>query len=87
MFSLTDNPKSQSRKDLVFKGAFFWTIPDGDMPAIESVWSDTKSKVFKNDFDNYIGMSGNPIAHVRPHACDSSNVAVFRGRKVRKVSF
>jgi hypothetical protein len=32
-------------------------------------------------------MSGNPIAHVRPHACDSSNVAVFRGRKVRKVSF
>ena len=57
------------------------------MPVIESVWSDTKSKVLRNDFDNFIGMSGNPIAHIKPHARDSADVAVFRGRKVRKVSF
>ena len=87
VFSFTDNPKSQSRKDLVFKGAFFWTIPDEDMPVIESVWSDTKSKVLKNDFDNFIGMSGNPIAHVRPHARDSSDLAMYKGRKVKKLSF
>lgn len=88
VFSFTSNDtKSQSRKDLVFKGAFFWTISDEDMPVIESVWSDTKQKVLRGDFDHFISMSDNPIAHIRPHARNSLDTVTYGGRKVKKVSF
>ena len=83
----SEDYKSQSRKDLVFKGAFFWKIPDDDFPIIESVWMDTKNKVLAEDFDHFIGMKDNPIAHVRPHARDSSDKATFRGKEVKKLSF
>lgn len=88
VFSFTNkDTKSQSRKDLIFKGAFFWTIPDEDMPVIESVWLDTKGKVLDDDFDHFIGMSDNPIAHIRPHARNSMDTATYKGRTVKKVSF
>jgi len=83
----TKGVNNQSRKDLVFKGAFFWTIPDEDFPAIGEVWEDTKSKVLNGDFDHFVKISEHPIAHIRPHARDSSDMADYHGRKVKKVSF
>lgn len=71
----------------MFKGAFFWSIPDKDFDEIGEVWLDTKKKVLEDDFDHFIGIKDHPISHVRPHARDSSDMATYKGRKVKKVSF
>ncbi len=78
---------SQSRKGLVFKGAFFWYIPDEDFEIVRGVWEDTKSKVMAKDFDHFISMSDGRISHVRPHARDSRDLAVYDGKPVKKLSF
>ena len=88
VFSFTkEDWSSQSRKDLVFRGAFFWTIPDGDFEVIRGVWEDTKSKVMDGDFNHFIKASDRRISHVRPHARNSMDKATFRGVSVKKQSF
>ncbi len=88
VFSFTSvDPRSQSRKELVFKGAFFWSLSDADLDTIRGVWEDTRERVLAGDFDHFVSMSEGRVAHVRPHARDSSDVAYFRGRSVRKMSF
>ena len=79
--------ENQSRKDLVFKGAFFWTVPDADFDTIRSVWEDTKAKVLNDDFDHFTKMSDNPITHIRPHARNLQDTATYKGRPVKKVCF
>ena len=83
----TSTIKDCDRKDLIFKGAIFWRIPDKDFPEIGSVWLDTKNKVLNDDFDHFVKMSESPILHIRPHARDSSDMASYRGKSVKKVSF
>ncbi|MBR4226301.1 MAG: hypothetical protein IKR86_05960 [Candidatus Methanomethylophilaceae archaeon] len=88
VFSFTlDDPSAQPRKDLVFRGAFFWTLSDEDMESVRGVWEDTRAKVLAGDFDHFVSMAEGRVAHVRPHARDSSDVAYFHGRPVRKMSF
>lgn len=87
VFSFSKDPKDQKRKELVFKGAFFWSIPDDDFVEIGNVWLDTKNKVLDDDFDHFIRMKDHPISHVRPHANDSSDMTTYKGRRVRKLAF
>lgn len=88
VFTFTEEDwKAQSRKDLVFRGAFFWTIPDDDFEIIRGVWEDTKAKVLAEDFGHFITASDRLISHIRPHARNKEDVAHFRGMEVRKVSF
>ena len=88
VFTFTDEDwKAQSKKDLVFRGAFFWTIPDDDFEVIRGVWEDTKAKVLAEDFSHFISASDRRISHIRPHARNKDDVAHFRGMEVRKVSF
>lgn len=87
VFGFTADPSKQSRKELKFRGAFFWTVPDEDFEVIKSVWEDTRQKVENDDFDHFIGMKDNPISHIRPHARNSLDVTDYYGRKVKKVSF
>lgn len=88
VFAFTEkDTKSQSRRELIFKGAFFWTVPDPDFEIIREVWEDTKSKVLREDFDHFIKMSENPISHIRPHARNLEDTASYKGRPVKKVCF
>jgi len=41
----TNHPENEDRKSLVFRGAFFWYVPDDDMEIIRGVWEDTKQKI------------------------------------------
>lgn len=88
VFAFTEkNTASQSRRDLIFKGAFFWTVPDSDFDTIRAVWEDTRNKVLDEDFDHFIKMSENPISHIRPHARNNDDTTSYRGKAVKKVCF
>jgi DNA mismatch repair protein MutH len=88
VFSYTKGKsKYQGPKDLVFSGAFFWSVPDADFDAIRGVWEDTKAKVLAGDFNHFVAISDGRIAHVRPHSDKEHYLTTFRGRKVKKMCF
>ncbi len=55
--------------------AVFWSIPEKDMAEARRVWEDTKRKITAGRYDEFIGMKGNPVAHVRPKGRDSRDLA------------
>ena len=87
VFGYTDVPSKQTSKDLVFKGAFFWSISDEDLPVIKSVWEETKALVDADVFQHFARKSDNRIVHIRPHARKKSDMADYKGEKRVKLSF
>lgn len=83
----TGSPQNEDRKDLRFLGAFFWSVPDNDLPIIEGVWNDTKEKILAEDFDDFVKSSDGRISHVRPHARNKKDTYPFRGKEHMKRSF
>lgn len=83
----TSEPKNEGRKELTFRGAFFWYVPDEDFKVIRKVWEDTQTSVMSADFDHFIGASQHRIAHVRPHARNKGDTYPFRGGHYTKRSF
>ncbi len=78
---------SQGRKELRFKGAFFWTLSDKEFEIVHEVWEDTKSKVLAKDFDHFVKMTDNRISHIRPHGRNSQDLAIYDGEPVKKLAF
>lgn len=56
----------------------FWSVPDGDMYEIKTVWEDTRDNVAKGRYDRFIGMKDHEIAHVRPKARNAADKAETR---------
>ena len=83
----TSDPKNEGRKELTFRGAFFWYVPDDDFRTIQKVWEDTQAKVSMMDFDHFIGAGERRIAHVRPHGRNKKDTYPFRGGHYTKRSF
>ena len=83
----TPDPRNEGRKELTFRGAFFWYVPDEDFKVIQKVWEDTQAKVSRMDFDHFIGASDHLIAHVRPHGRNKEDTYPFRGGHYTKRSF
>ena len=83
----TPDPRNEGRKELTFRGAFFWYIPDEDFDVIQKVWEDTQAKVSRMGFDHFIGAGDRRIAHVRPHAKDSKDMYPYQGGNYVKRSF
>lgn len=83
----TSDPRNEGRKELIFRGAFFWYVPDEDFKVIQKVWEDTKEKVSRMDFDHFIHASDRRIAHVRPHGRNKKDTYEFRGGHYMKRSF
>ena len=83
----TSDPRNEGRKELIFRGAFFWYVPDEDFKVIQKVWEDTKEKVSRMDFDHFIHASDRRIAHVRPHGRNKKDTYEFKGGHYMKRSF
>ena len=83
----TPDTRNEGRKELTFRGAFFWYVPDEDFKVIQKVWEDTQRKVSRMDFDHFIGASDRRIAHVRPHGKNKKDTYPFRGGHYTKRSF
>lgn len=65
--------KNESNK-LIFKKAFFWTMPVKDISISKLFWLDTKQKIINNDFENFIKISDKQICHVRPKARNNKDL-------------
>lgn len=46
--------------------AMFWAIPEADLKAVARVWKETKDKIWGGIYDEFVRISDDRIAHVRP---------------------
>ena len=66
----------------------FWQIPENDYKQFEKVWSDTKEKVKKGDYQHFSKIKDNPVSHVRPHGKDSHDLILSpQGTMEKKMCF
>jgi DNA mismatch repair protein MutH len=66
----------------------FWQIPENDYKQFEKVWSDTKEKVKKGDYQHFSKIKDNPVSHVRPHGKDSHDLVLSpQGTYEKKMCF
>jgi DNA mismatch repair protein MutH len=67
---------------------FLWNMPEKDLRVVEQVWQDTKQKIAKGIYDNFLKSSEDMIAHIRPHARDSYDLMQTpQGTMEKKKSF
>jgi DNA mismatch repair protein MutH len=59
---------------VIFKGGSFWRMPYADMESLEEVWRDTRDRVARGDFEDFIGARQHEIGHVRPKGRDSMDL-------------
>lgn len=75
-------------KTIYFKGIKFWSMSEGDLEIVRSVWEDTVEKVKGGNYNNFIPLSADRISHVRPHGRDSSDLTMGPdGRMHKKMCF
>lgn len=76
------------RKQLVLKGAFFWSINNKVEKECKKVWRDTFTKVLNNDYDHFSKVSENKVCHIRPHDTKALyNTPTIQGFLQKKKSF
>lgn len=66
---------------------FFWNMPRADLAIAEELWYDTKQKVERGDYDNFITTKSHPICHVRPHGTKGQMVETPQGIRVQPKCF
>lgn len=66
---------------------FFWNMPRTDLAIAEDLWYDTKLKVIKGEYDNFITTKSHPICHVRPHGTKGQTVETPQGIRVQPKCF
>ena len=89
--------REDNNGDYILKKAFFWNIPLQDLEEVKKVWERTVHIIKEGvqiEFDGRVNrnnlpkQSENPVAHVRPHAKDSSDTYPLPdGRKMPKQCF
>ena len=67
--NINKDPKSSTLEKV-----FFWTMPQSDLKLAKVFWEDTKNKIRRGDFSNFIKSSDNNICHVRPKAINSNDL-------------
>lgn len=60
-------------KNAVLEKVFFWNMPSKDLNVAKDFWTDTRDKVRKGIFNDFITISDNMICHVRPKARNSAD--------------
>ena len=66
--------RDSTAEDYYLDKVVFWQIPTEDYHFFEEVWTDTRDKIRKGDYSNFIKMAENPISHIRPHASNAEDV-------------
>ena len=57
----------------LLKEVKFWNMNENDLEIVKTVWTDTKKKISKNNFSEFIKISDDLISHVRPKAQKKSD--------------
>ncbi|WP_052408964.1 Sau3AI family type II restriction endonuclease [Porphyromonas sp. COT-290 OH3588] len=61
-------------KAAVLEKVFFWTMPYQDLEKAKLFWLDTRNKVRKGIFDQFMSSKSNNICHVRPKARNAQDL-------------
>lgn len=70
------------------KKVMFWNMPSNDLEIMHQIWSDTRQKILKGDFKNFIKISDDKVGHVRPKALNAADVMrTHLGTDEKKKSF
>ena len=51
-----------------------WQVPVEDYHYFEEVWTDTRNKVAKGDYNHFMKISDNPASHIRPKGKNSTDL-------------
>ena len=87
VFQMTELMDSD-KDSVIFKGAFFWSMPFDDLMTVKKVWEDTAEKIRHGVYDDFVRRSDGRISHVRPHARDGADTAQTPdGKRMVKKSF
>lgn len=62
------------RSEFRLKKVMFWSMPAADLSTAKDFWMDTKRKIVRDDYSNFIKESDDRICHVRPKARDSKDL-------------
>jgi DNA mismatch repair protein MutH len=60
--------------DKVLEKVMFWNMNNQDLEKYKIVFDDTKNKIKKGIYDDFIKISDNKIGHIRPHAQNSKDM-------------
>jgi DNA mismatch repair protein MutH len=66
--------KESDHDKMVFFKAMFWSIPEESLLEVKKVWKDAKKKISIGKYDDFVRISDDRIAHVRPKARNSQDV-------------
>jgi DNA mismatch repair protein MutH len=88
---------NKDEREIIFKKAFFWNMPQNDLEEAEKVWNTTKKRINEgvqfwkegeSTRNNLPNKSDNRVSHVRPHGKDKNDVDELPdGRTMTKSCF
>ncbi len=82
IFQKNLNGESQLKK------VMFWNMPTNDLETMHKVWSDTRKKIIKGDFEHFVKISDDKVGHVRPKALNALDTMLTHlGTNEKKKSF
>ncbi len=92
IFKATRTYKSQkelSLDEIILEKVMFWNMPYEDLQiSYRQLWEDTKAKITKGDYNNFLKASEHPVGHIRPKAKDSNDLMLTpQGTKEPKKCF
>jgi len=66
--------KQNKNNEMAFFKALFWSIPERDFKKVKMVWEATKKKISAGKYDDFVRISDERVAHVRPKAKNVKDV-------------
>lgn len=92
VFKATKKYKKQkdlALDEIIFEKAMFWNMPATDLEDnMHVVWQDTVDKIKRGDYDHFMKVSENPVAHIRPKAKNAEDtIETPQGTSKKKKCF
>lgn len=74
-------------RNYVLKKVMFWNMPVKDIETTKAFWQDTKDKINRDEFYNFIKASNEKICHIRPKAKNKADMAETKFGKRPKLCY
>lgn len=74
-------------KNAILEKVFFWTMPYLDLQKAKLFWQDTRDKVRRGVFNQFMKSLANNICHVRPKAKNSRDLMPTRFGPQKRMAY
>lgn len=79
--------RDTSVSETIFKGAFFWSLPNEAQEEAIVFWNDIRLKIEQEQFPSLYSLKSPKYYHVRPKAENAADVRVVNGKRVKKMAY